>query len=115
MARSFTQTEKDNIRSKLIDECEKSWATYGYKKTSIDELCSKVGISKGAFYAFFESKEHLFCRVLDVLQERHKALGDSSPQIQPKRIFVICSSKYILNTIKQISLSSETIQILLAF
>ncbi|MDF2923520.1 MAG: TetR-family transcriptional regulator [Paenibacillaceae bacterium] len=79
MARSFTEAEKDNIRVKLLDECEKSWATFGYKKTNIDELCSKVGISKGAFYAFFDSKEHLFCRVLDVLQERHKALGDSLP------------------------------------
>lgn len=79
MARSFTEREKENIRGKLIDECEKSWATFGYKKTSIDELCSKVGISKGAFYAFFESKEHLFCKVLDTLQERHKALGDSLP------------------------------------
>lgn len=70
MARSFTETEKDNICKKLIFECEKSWAAFGYKKTSIDELCSKVGISKGAFYLFFDSKELLFCSVLDGIQER---------------------------------------------
>lgn len=70
MARSFTEAEKENIRKKLIIECEKSWATFGYKKTNIDELCSKAGISKGAFYLFFDSKERLFCTVLDNVQER---------------------------------------------
>jgi len=70
MAKSFTEFERENIIVNLIAECEKSWAILGYKKTNIDELCSKVGISKGAFYLFFESKEALFCNVLDNLQKR---------------------------------------------
>lgn len=84
MARSFSEAEKDNIRDKLINECEKSWMIIGYKKTKIDELCSKVGISKGAFYTFFDSKEHLFCRVLDIFQERHKALEETLPTFPVK-------------------------------
>ncbi|WP_207302308.1 TetR/AcrR family transcriptional regulator [Gracilibacillus phocaeensis] len=51
-------------------EAEKSWASYGYKKTNVGELCTKAGISKGAFYLFFNSKESLFCSVLDTIQER---------------------------------------------
>lgn len=84
MARSFSETEKDNIRNKLINECEKSWVAIGYKNTKIDELCLKVGISKGAFYAFFDSKEHLFCRVFDIFQERHKALEETLPEFPVK-------------------------------
>ena len=64
MARSFTETEKENIRKRLLDACRQSWTQYGYKKTSVDELCQQAGISKGAFYLFFESKEALFCDVL---------------------------------------------------
>ncbi len=84
MARSFSETEKDNIRNKLINECEKSWVAIGYKNTKIDELCSKVGISKGAFYTFFDSKEHLFCRVFDIFQERHKVLEETLPKFPVK-------------------------------
>ncbi|WP_099469986.1 TetR/AcrR family transcriptional regulator [Konateibacter massiliensis] len=84
MARSFSEAEKVNIREKLIKECEISWTTIGYKKTKIDELCSKVGISKGAFYVFFDSKEHLFCRVFDIFQERHKALEETLPPAPTK-------------------------------
>lgn len=68
MARSFSEREKENIRKSLIDVCKQCWTQYGYKKTSVDEICKQVGISKGAFYLFFESKEALFCEVLCSVQ-----------------------------------------------
>lgn len=70
MARSFTEREKENIKRSLQEACTQSWTQYGYKKTSVDELCKQVGISKGAFYLFFESKEALFCEVLCSVQEQ---------------------------------------------
>lgn len=70
MSRSFTEREKENIRRNLQEACKQSWTQYGYKKTSVDELCKQVGISKGAFYLFFESKEALFCEVLCSVQEQ---------------------------------------------
>lgn len=70
MARSFTEQEKENIRRSLQEACKQSWTQYGYKKTSVDDLCKQAGISKGAFYLFFESKEALFCEVLCSVQEQ---------------------------------------------
>lgn len=68
MARSFSEREKENIRKSLMDICKQNWIQYGYKKTSVDEICKQAGISKGAFYLFFESKEALFCEVLCSVQ-----------------------------------------------
>lgn len=70
MGRSFTKREKEKIRQSLQDACKQSWTRYGYKKTSIDELCRQTGISKGAFYLFYESKEALFCEVLCQVQQQ---------------------------------------------
>ena len=70
MARSFTEREKENIKKSLQEACKQSWTQYGYKKTSVDDLCRQAGISKGAFYLFFESKEALFCEVLCSVQEQ---------------------------------------------
>lgn len=70
MARSFTEREKENIKKSLQEACKQSWTQYGYKKTGVDDLCRQVGISKGAFYLFFESKEALFCEVLCSVQEQ---------------------------------------------
>ena len=68
MARSFSEREKENIRKSLIGICKQNWTQYGYKRTSVDELCKQAGISKGGFYLFFESKEALFCEVLCSVQ-----------------------------------------------
>ncbi|MGI6501687.1 MAG: TetR/AcrR family transcriptional regulator [Anaerostipes sp.] len=70
MARGFSEREKETIKKSLQEACKQSWTQYGYKKTSVDELCKQVGISKGAFYLFFESKEALFCEVLCSVQEQ---------------------------------------------
>lgn len=70
MARGFTEQEKESIKRSLQEACKRSWTQYGYKKISVDGLCKQVGISKGAFYLFFESKEALFCEVLCSVQEQ---------------------------------------------
>lgn len=70
MARGFAEREKENIKRSLKEACKKNWTQHGYKKTSVDELCRRAGISKGAFYLFFESKEALFCEVLCSVQEQ---------------------------------------------
>lgn len=77
MARRFTELEKVNIRSCLLDICKRHWTQFGYKKTNIDELCKEAGISKGAFYLFFDSKEAIFCDVLCSFQADlyDKAIG----------------------------------------
>ncbi|MBK3495069.1 TetR/AcrR family transcriptional regulator [Viridibacillus sp. YIM B01967] len=64
MAKKFTEQEREKIKLQLIMECDQMWTIFGYKKTNIDEICRKVGLSKGAFYLFFASKELLFWDVI---------------------------------------------------
>lgn len=67
--KGFTEIEKENIRQKLIKECKTQWEQFGYRKTNVDSLCSKVGISKGSFYFFFSSKEQLFLATIKNVQD----------------------------------------------
>ena len=70
--KGFSDAEKDELRAKLCLACEQKWALYGYKKTSIGELTAKIGISTGAFYLLYSSKEDLFCDTLERVQDRLK-------------------------------------------
>lgn len=83
MPKSFSEQEKSNIREILIDSCRISWRTYGYKRTNIDELCQKAGISKGAFYIFFPSKEQLFYETLLAVQQGLYALMEDILSKEP--------------------------------
>lgn len=70
MPKGFSDKEKVVIKQRLIEECKASWKLHGYKKTSIDTLCQNIGISKGAFYIFFDSKESLFYQAIKQTQSQ---------------------------------------------
>ena len=65
MATKFTEKEMADIRMKLKEAAQKYASTVGMKKTTVDDLCNQVGISKGAFYKFYDSKEALFFEILE--------------------------------------------------
>src|SRR5262245_42843705 len=78
MPRGFTEQEKAHIRSRLLAKGKEYFGTYGLRKTNVEDLTAAVGISKGAFYLFYESKEALFFELLRQYEADFKAtmLGD---------------------------------------
>jgi AcrR family transcriptional regulator len=68
MPKAFSEHEKETIRAQLREKGKKLFEKQGLRKTSVDELTETVGISKGAFYLFYESKEELFLEILEELE-----------------------------------------------
>jgi len=68
MPKAFSEHEKETIRAQMRTKGKKLFEKRGLKKTSVDELTEAVGISKGAFYLFYESKEELFLEILEELE-----------------------------------------------
>ena len=62
---AFTEEQNETIRRDLIREARCCGVTVGMRKTSVEQLTEAVGISKGSFYKFFDSKELLFFAVLE--------------------------------------------------
>ena len=68
MPKAFTEQEKDAIRSQMRGKGKRLFEKQGIKKTSVNELAQAVGISKGAFYLFYASKEELLMEILEALE-----------------------------------------------
>ena len=62
---AFTDEQNEIIRRDLLREARRCGVTIGMRKTSVEQLTKAVGISKGSFYKFFDSKEMLFFAVLE--------------------------------------------------
>jgi AcrR family transcriptional regulator len=73
MPKAFTEHEKELLRTQLREKGKALFEKQGLKKTSVDELTEAVGISKGAFYLFYESKEELFLDILEQLEQEIQA------------------------------------------
>ena len=81
MPKAFSESEMTKIKDKLIESCKICWGKQGYRKTSVGELCKMAGVSTGAFYLFFPSKEMLFVATANHFNDNlYKIIRDNKPE-----------------------------------
>ncbi len=60
--RPETRTER---RQLLIDAAWRCAAVQGFRDLTVDDVCAAAGVSKGAFYGYFEHKQELLLALLE--------------------------------------------------
>jgi TetR/AcrR family transcriptional repressor of nem operon len=73
------QSARIDSRQKLIDAAISAIREQGYAATSVDDLCGMVGVTKGAFFHHFKSKEALAIAATEYWTERSGALFEAAP------------------------------------
>jgi TetR/AcrR family transcriptional regulator len=61
--RGFDDAERARIREALVEAGQEFFLQYGPERTTVEDLTDEVGIAKGSFYTFFDSKSALFMEV----------------------------------------------------
>ena len=73
---AFTDYEAEQLHKALLKETRRCAVTLGMKKTSVDQLTKAIGIAKGSFYKFYESKEMAFFAVLESIHSELYGVAD---------------------------------------
>jgi AcrR family transcriptional regulator len=61
---------KIKAKQRIVDAAISVFAQKGYHKAKMEDIATKLGVSKGAIYQYFKSKEDLFQAVVDVPIQR---------------------------------------------
>jgi AcrR family transcriptional regulator len=69
----ITEEDRAARRQRLVDAAWRRMAETGYHETSVDNVCDEAGVSKGAFYGYFATKQDLFLALLE--QETEALVG----------------------------------------
>jgi AcrR family transcriptional regulator len=100
MPKGFTSQEKELIRKRLLEQGYQLFSAHGLKKTNVEEIAQAAGISKGAFYLFYQSKEALFMDVIEEAEVRFRQevlavieLPGASPRA---RLFAVLKKAFTL-------------------
>ncbi len=64
------QARSEATRRALLEAAERLFASRGYLAVSVDEICRAAGVSKGAFYHHFASKQAVFLALLEAWLQR---------------------------------------------
>jgi TetR/AcrR family transcriptional repressor of nem operon len=74
-----TAAVKPSARTKILGSALAVIRAKGYAATSVDDLCAAAGVTKGAFFHHFKSKEDLAVAAADFWSETTSALFASAP------------------------------------
>jgi AcrR family transcriptional regulator len=73
----YTVKHKEQSRAKILESARQLFRRRGFEGASIDQVMGAAGLTRGAFYAHFDSKEHLVQQVLAIeaglVQALHRA------------------------------------------
>ena len=78
-AKNHPRRAKPRAREDLLQASFALIRERGYSRTSVDELCAAAGVSKGAFFHHFRSKDALAVAALDRWSEVSTALFQAAP------------------------------------
>ena len=65
MAPKVTEEYKQTVREEILQAAENLFARKGYHETSMDDIVKESGLSKGAIYGYFDSKQEIFLALSD--------------------------------------------------
>lgn len=56
--------QPETTRTRILRAAQEAFAEHGYDATGMDEICRRAGVSKGAVYHHFESKQAMLLELL---------------------------------------------------
>ena len=59
------QQRSEETKAHILDAAVRRFAISGYNAASVDDICAEAGVSKGAFYHHFPSKQAIFLALLE--------------------------------------------------
>ncbi|MEU4829611.1 TetR/AcrR family transcriptional regulator [Streptosporangium sp. NPDC023615] len=81
--------DQEPVRQRLLGEATRLFAERGFESTSVQEVVSAAGVTKGAMYHYFDSKDDLlheiYGRVLRMQMERLTRIADGFGPV-PERL-----------------------------
>ncbi|PRX10241.1 UNVERIFIED_ORG: TetR family transcriptional regulator [Martelella mediterranea] len=75
--------ERGDARTRLLEAARDVIRQKGFAATSVDDLCQSAGVTKGAFFHHFKTKEALGVAVADHWAETTSALFAEAPYHEP--------------------------------
>ncbi|MGZ4864149.1 MAG: TetR/AcrR family transcriptional regulator [Halobacteriota archaeon] len=69
---------KEEAKNRILGAAREAFSEKGYDQTTMEDVAHKIGVSKGALYLYFPSKEELFRAITEQAQNQlREVLSDS--------------------------------------
>lgn len=99
---------KEEAKKKIIAAGREVMSKKGYYATTMDDIAANVGVSKGALYLYFGSKDELVIEIVKALPEQVREIKMSmSPATNPIDSWISILDFFLENNVEQNALIFE--------
>lgn len=82
-------------RKLIVDAASQSFALFGYKATTMDQVAKLANVGKGTIYTFFANKEELFDEIMNRLIQEMKQVAER--EYDAERTFIDNLNRILYN------------------
>jgi len=113
-------SHKKEKRIEILKVAKKMFAHYGFKKTSMDDIATNMGLAKTSLYYYFKSKNKLFKAVVEYESEllltklEEEVSKQNSPE-QKIKLYFITRMNYLKKFINLHKLTTSVAREVLAY
>ena len=102
--------KKEAKKERIIEKSMELFEENGYHATKVETITKALGISKGNFYTYFNSKEEVLYEILDIMKEQiidflHEIDVDKDPK-EVLRDFAESHRYFFLRYLKRVNLQN---------
>ena len=69
------ESKEKNTKEKILEEALKLFAQSGYIGTSMNDIASKLGVTKDALYKHYKSKQEILDSIIEKMNELEYGFG----------------------------------------
>lgn len=91
----YTAEHKEQSRERILEAARSLFRSSGFEGASIDQVTAAAGLTRGAFYAHFDSKEDLVGAVMDIEAGLVVALQRAAAAAEPREAALDAFAKYL--------------------
>lgn len=95
----YPEGHKHRTRARIIDSARRLFNRHGFEQVSIDQIMSGAGLTRGAFYHHFESKDQLYAEAVASFTSCNpfgvKAAKQEDPEMDAQKLARILVNLYL--------------------
>ena len=81
------ESKEKNTKEKILEEALKLFAQSGYMGTSMNDIASKLGVTKAALYKHYKSKQEILDSIIEKMKESSHIYESFDSHYEIKKIY----------------------------
>jgi TetR/AcrR family transcriptional repressor of nem operon len=80
----YSSDHREQVRGRIVQSARRLFNRHGFNAVSIDDVMAEAGLTRGSFYAYFDSKSDLYSTSITAILEEKPIKASDGISIDPR-------------------------------